>query len=165
MLQDFHLARTGDISIHPPLAGRDRRGPTSSLTPNRISIHPPLAGRDQLNQKIISNSEYFNPPAPRGTGHVKVVDMASVMEFQSTRPSRDGTMGLVCLLHKLLISIHPPLAGRDDDGFLNIDGVKISIHPPLAGRDIRQGSPLHLHLYFNPPAPRGTGHVLRIVTA
>ena len=35
-----------------------------------------------------------------------------------------------------MISIHPPLAGRDADELLMQRYRKISIHPPLAGRDL-----------------------------
>ena len=61
--------RAIDISIHPPLAGRDKAQDDQSPEA-QISIHPPLAGRDGLPQR---------ESMARG------------------------------------ISIHPPLAGRDSD--------------------------------------------------
>ena len=56
----------------------------------------------------------FNPPAPCGAG----------------RPL------LFLSLLRLIISIHPPLAGRDHDSQYRRRVQGISIHPPLAGRDL-----------------------------
>ena len=58
------------ISIHPPLAGRDVTGIQRLTIVDGISIHPPLAGRDD--------------------GLKAWLDQNKV--FQSTRPSRDGTL-------------------------------------------------------------------------
>ena len=57
-------------------------------------------------------------------------------EFQSTRPVRGGTIVVILMVCIMLISIHPPRAGRDvlDPGLLL--GRLISIHPPRAGRDM-----------------------------
>ena len=55
------------ISIHAPLAGRDRLCPMMSTPPSAISIHAPLAGRDQmLRCRIRLAGLYFNPRAPCG---------------------------------------------------------------------------------------------------
>ena len=56
-------------------------------------------------------------------------------EFQSTRPLRGGTSVLTGPSLNRLISIHPPLAGRDEDELYHSCKRDISIHPPLAGRD------------------------------
>ena len=56
-------------------------------------------------------------------------------KFQSTRPLRGGTMMSRHPTPRASISIHPPLAGRDDLGDYFAAGGEISIHPPLAGRD------------------------------
>ena len=98
--------------------------------------------------------------------------------FQSTRPSRGETAMEAVMDRYVKISIHSPLAGRDETGaccygpgghfnplaprgarphvmwFPEID-YGISIHSPLAGRD--QGRCCHQcegH-HFNPLAPRG----------
>ena len=55
--------------------------------------------------------------------------------FQSTRPLRGGTRDVPAQGRICVISIHPPLAGRDKYGDIDIDLTLISIHPPLAGRD------------------------------
>ena len=57
------------------------------------------------------------------------------LSFQSTRPLRGGTVFSFAQCFHLLISIHPPLAGRDDKRQSQSKASKISIHPPLAGRD------------------------------
>ena len=56
-------------------------------------------------------------------------------KFQSTRPSRDGTMNERGNKRFDVISIHPPLAGRDVVDLCDLVLIEISIHPPLAGRD------------------------------
>ena len=56
-------------------------------------------------------------------------------QFQSTRPLRGGTRDVPAQGRICVISIHPPLAGRDKYGDIDIDLTLISIHPPLAGRD------------------------------
>ena len=83
------------ISIHSPLAGRDRADRTSAgretdfnpLAPRGarqaglehdgvdkvISIHSPLAGRDCCNNSRYSWQIYFNPLAPRGARQQKVI--------------------------------------------------------------------------------------------
>ena len=43
-------SRAGNISIHPPLAGRDGDGMSTPTQKQIISIHPPLAGRDKNQQ-------------------------------------------------------------------------------------------------------------------
>ena len=79
----------------------------------------------------------------------------------------------------LIISIHPPLAGRDDVIRRRHPVYDISIHPPLAGRDSEGGTKMSESLFqstrplrggtrptssksrisrnFNPPAPCGAG--------
>ena len=60
------------------------------------------------------------------------------------------------------ISIHPPLAGRDDEAFQQLGiSQEISIHPPLAGRDEGRKCGIDVDENFNPPAPRGTGRISR----
>ena len=46
-----YMARVDDISIHPPLAGRDKSCSLNADSAD-ISIHPPLAGRDPLSALI-----------------------------------------------------------------------------------------------------------------
>ena len=105
------------ISIHPPLAGRDRCGPPG-IWARQISIHPPLAGRDH--ERLLSpvgdgdfnppapcgagpaflrdtlSRAHFNPPAPCGAGRVLWSLPSDSCVFQSTRPLRGGT----AILHK-----------------------------------------------------------------
>ena len=83
---------------------------------------------------------YFNPPAPCGAGPVRAA------------MSEGGVP----------ISIHPPLAGRDQISAQQIVTTKISIHPPLAGRDLTDTVISFSSMYFNPPAPCGAGPPLII---
>ena len=101
------------ISIHAPLAGRDRTAPFSPCRPidfnpraprgarpesaargrgtRRISIHAPLAGRDASRARRCRPLRYFNPRAPRGARHIRLTTFCNIGN----------------------ISIHAPLAGRD----------------------------------------------------
>ena len=145
------------ISIHPPLAGRDYYAQRKSVN-NGISIHPPLAGRDFDDMCYAKEVSDFNPPAPCGTGPNMIGTSNSVLRFQSTRPLRDGTWAVEAAGCDSDISIHPPLAGRDDATFgVNLTIYRISIHPPLAGRDKDRFRHPHRQQHFNPPAPCGTG--------
>ena len=79
------------ISIHAPLAGRDRQ-PVTNQQIKLISIHAPLAGRDKRQQTL-----FISP-----------------IGFQSTRPLRGATRSLhFSAVSAFCISIHAPLAGRD----------------------------------------------------
>ena len=105
----------------------------------------------------------FNPPAPCGTGLPLVDPIVAGIQFQSTRPLRDGTECIGSFPTTEPISIHPPLAGRDPrTDICHCSRYGISIHPPLAGRDSCPiGTTTTTEEYFNPPAPCGTGPVQR----
>ena len=79
------------ISIHPPLAGRDA---LVYLVVNLIQYFNPPApcgtGRN-CNMAFVSRTSNFNPPAPCGTGHNSDAENLRTIVFQSTRPLRDGT--------------------------------------------------------------------------
>ena len=108
--------------------------------------------------------------------------------FQSTRPLRGGTSAAIHIINSSIISIHPPLAGRDVlpsillSSFTNFNppapcgaGPKkvpaklhcllISIHPPLAGRDPSTNVITDKAIDFNPPAPCGAGPAVHIINA
>ena len=145
----------------------------------QISIHPPLAGRDTSLFVGFAFCSDFNPPAPCGAGPLIRYWAQMEMQFQSTRPLRGGT-DLFFRCHNVqgFQSTRPlrggtvprPAAGshgqfqstrplRGGTVFWRVSGAYgcISIHPPLAGRDpqhIRHAQP---GMYFNPPAPCGAG--------
>ena len=60
--------------------------------PRPISIHPPLAGRDFNQLDIRLRGENFNPPAPCGAGRNSTPQPTYLVQFQSTRPLRGGTI-------------------------------------------------------------------------
>ena len=125
------------ISIHPSLAGRDPTYQNNSKW-YAISIHPSLAGRDVA----LSGCEL------------------SSCQFQSTRPSRDGTIYRPRTAETGAISIHPSLAGRDLTTRYR-ETMTRNFNPPVprgTGRN-RFGSILSVPSYFNPPVPRGTGQI------
>ena len=123
------------ISIHAPLAGRDRP-PLPDVRWRPISIHAPLAGRDYKIPSFGLSIGYFNPRAPCGARPVSA--QASVRQkaisIHAPLAGRDSGV-LIPPTPVLVISIHAPLAGRDHGVFLLIVFLVISIHAPLAGRD------------------------------
>ena len=78
-----------------------------------ISIHAPLAGRDRGQRRPCAGHHDFNPRAPRGARPVHSPAMVWKAKFQSTRPSRGATLRDFLVRVARLISIHAPLAGRD----------------------------------------------------
>ena len=158
--------RWSAISIHPSLAGRDndriclclshfgfqstrpsRDGtsyPSADIfLPLAISIHPSLAGRDGSDIRRLHGCRYFNPPVPRGTGPLTHLCPSFLLQFQSTRPSRDGT---------LIRS--------------NMDAFLLYFNPPVPrGTGRLCGQALQNRGNFNPPVPRGTGHTWTTLAA
>ena len=128
------------VSIHAPLAGRDNRLQGDELRSVLVSIHAPLAGRDGRDEQLSQPLRRFNPRAPRGarrgrktTGckactsfnpraprgarrHCHGSSLAGP-GFQSTRPSRGATVRAEAERRKKPVSIHAPLAGRDESGY------------------------------------------------
>ena len=153
------MASSSRISIHSPLAGRDRKIPGTDRYLG-ISIHSPLAGRDADGVDVLPDAvriSIHSPLAGRdGGGTVRGPHGGG---FQSTRPSRGETPAPPMPAAPQTISIHSPLAGRDFNA-REVDGqLVISIHSPLAGRDIRAVHLCHLQKNFNPLAPRGARHL------
>ena len=101
-----------------------------------ISIHAPLAGRDKVEEAAKEVTAYFNPRAPRGARQSRFDYYWPVFAFQSTRPSRGATEQAQIQRDWTAISIHAPLAGRDRHfAHPSTRILNISIHAPLAGRD------------------------------
>ena len=159
---------TRGVAIRIFQSTRPSRGAThmSSQTTHTvsISIHAPLAGRDCRCPWIGAGTRNFNPRAPRGARQYLFLLSKLPYQFQSTRPSRGATECVAtaksttihfnpraprgarpgaasgCLSGRP-ISIHAPLAGRDQVGAGPADaGAGIPIHAPLAGRDLVSGA-------------------------
>ena len=78
-----------------------------------ISIHAPLAERDKGVVVYNQKEGNFNPRAPRGARQEAMKAPTAGEEFQSTRPSRSATVGRFSQAAPTVISIHAPLAERD----------------------------------------------------
>ena len=129
------LGREVPISIHAPHTGRDWRSSGDRLM-TKISIHAPHTGRDVA----VQESRY------------------GVLLFQSTRPIRGATWGMVCRsgmvsyfnprapygarlvymrreLSSRLFQSTRPIRGATPDVAVDGIGAVISIHAPHTGRD------------------------------
>ena len=121
-----------------------------------ISIHAPHAGRDNIGAGRIKGVWNFNPRAPCGARRNRILDMASHIQFQSTRPMRGAT---TVADQRIILGIGfqstRPMRGATVLVLLNKALAPISIHAPHAGRDPsgRAASPGTLN--FNPRAPCG----------
>ena len=98
-------------------------------------------------------------PLRGATSYSSMMHCTSV-RFQSTRPLRGATPRFTCFGRGLGISIHAPLAGRDDFVGDEFAIVFISIHAPLAGRDRSYRGHNPQYGNFNPRAPCGARPVV-----
>ena len=150
-----HRALALLISIHAPLAGRDLTPDALSFAFLGISIHAPLAGRDPDHYFNAVAIRLFQSTRPlRGATYRSHIRFRSSI-FQSTRPLRGATS-----LHrsKLLPLSHfnprAPCGARPYRQYGQRE-LPISIHAPLAGRDETATPPARCRRYFNPRAPCG----------
>ena len=102
-----------------------------------ISIHAPLAGRDNMTLEADKYYSQFQSTRPLRGATPERSSARWSARFQSTRPLRGATKSSGPSRSRWTISIHAPLAGRDD-GKISPEQYRdfISIHAPLAGRDL-----------------------------
>ena len=117
-----------------PLRGATLQGSATTVRV-LISIHAPLAGRDLSKNHLRFKEVNFNPRAPCGARLSRGPVLDGTPLFQSTRPLRGATRQPQRFSGIPPISIHAPLAGRDQLVESVCIGKIISIHAPLAGRD------------------------------
>ena len=121
-------------STHPLRGGTS--GGQPFRTEEQISIHPPLAGWDRKLFSRKKRSYDFNPPTPCGVGPV-VRKFKPKFDSISIHPPLAGwdLETVLAFFQMTAISIHPPLAGWDPGRHGATQDPCISIHPPLAGWD------------------------------
>ena len=169
------------ISIHAPLAGRDHYRRDNRYLRRDFNPRAPCGARHNWYGKIgVAEQDfnprapcgarpvgslggmgyaYFNPRAPCGARPYSSMIHCTSVRFQSTRPLRGATVNFTHKPSAVTISIHAPLAGRDEPrlarlragfGFQSTRPLRgatrsiasttfyasISIHAPLAGRDL-----------------------------
>ena len=124
------------ISIHAPLAGRDAPAAHDLAAAHQFQSTRPLRGATMVSLSIFQLTFQFQSTRPlRGATWHTFGLLSFHPTFQSTRPLRGATYYKYSYTHCGHISIHAPLAGRDDR-FPNAEELtNISIHAPLAGRD------------------------------
>ena len=133
------------ISIHAPIVGCDsallvpyRRSALfqsthpswgATLNPgddiyflNNISIHAPIVGCDAQVKKYWLQQSYFNPRTHRGVRHSYYPYNEGELIFQSTHPSWGATTMLLDEGYAVLISIHAPIVGCDDNAVVEFFG-------------------------------------------
>ena len=146
-----------DISIHPPLAGRDIYLLTPSGRPIFQSTRPLRGGTGS--ERARDNLFQFQSTRPLRGGTWQGWASNEEDKFQSTRPLRGGTYQPQERKLTAAFQSTRPLRGGTPVVRLSPPAVVISIHPPLAGRDPSSPSMQRRHRYFNPPAPCGAGQL------
>ena len=128
-----------------------------------ISIHAPLAGRDEKKARRHFERRHFNPRAPRGA-RPPVTRSGERVEkkFQSTRPSRGATLGVrIGHRRRLEISIHAPLAGRDQNNGAQIGHREIfQSTRPSRGATARRFMPTAGTLFQSTRPSRGATYTI-----
>ena len=122
------------ISIHAPLAGRDRPGSSSSCGRHNFNPRAPCGARP-VAKLTTARTIHFNPRAPCGARRYIFWALSSSMPFQSTRPLRGATKVCEDWASILLFQSTRPLRGATQAGIAGPVRTGISIHAPLAGRD------------------------------
>ena len=165
------------ISIHAPLAGRDKPGRCFALLRDIFQSTRPLRGATRFVPKLMRSSsfqstrplrgatlclyahniaeKYFNPRAPCGARHISSNKDLHAFQFQSTRPLRGATKESRSTMRRCRISIHAPLAGRDNTQPKNVVG--LWHFNPRAPCGARPGAAVRAvsRKDFNPRAPCG----------
>ena len=102
------------ISIHAPLAGRD---PLYQAMAPQIALFQstrPLRGATRTLPALACSPARFQSTRPlRGATSIQYAYQGFAKQFQSTRPLRGATFGDWKVKDTAPISIHAPLAGRD----------------------------------------------------
>ena len=71
-----------------------------------ISIHPPRAGRDGVTGKQLQKRRNFNPPSPCGEGHLMLACSSYTRHFNPPSPCGEG-LGFRCL-ETIVLHFNPP---------------------------------------------------------
>ena len=174
-----HRELAGDISIHAPHTGRDKRGLLSQVEATEFQSTRPIRGATSAHSWQRYSAHLFQSTRPiRGATYCAEEYHHTESQFQSTRPIRGATNQFLHAGLEIAISIHAPHTGRDAEvGARHISrryfnprapyGARrwvrnqhktegrISIHAPHTGRDSVHGIQSHHRHDFNPRAPYG----------
>ena len=148
---------TVDVDIFQ--STRPMRGATPTrfraYTSGDISIHAPHAGRDRRRSTGVPSRRNFNPRAPCGA-RLTVAELKEyASEFQSTRPMRGATFTFPPRWSESRFQSTRPMRGATRQGRSRPHTTDISIHAPHAGRDYGARLWPGSRRNFNPRAPCG----------
>ena len=139
-----------------------RRGYDNSLDEYRdVSIHAPRVGRDLITTHYYQINTQFQSTRPVWGATLGQLSQSLFLKFQSTRPVWGATYLSLTEFISILVSIHAPRVGRDEDsptlpraarefqstrpvwgatarGGEGMSDYLVSIHAPRVGRDIIQ---------------------------
>ena len=145
------------ISIHSPLAGRDHRGRKGQKGRREFQSTRPSRGETKATTCARRLHSRFQSTRP-SRGETLKYDRTDAVNtlFQSTRPSRGETPpGRMLSFSLPLFQSTRPSRGETPAPPMPAAPQAISIHSPLAGRDDPPAAAPPPSVHFNPLAPRG----------
>ncbi len=146
--------KAGQISIHAPRAGSDRRLRSCGNTPAYFNPRSPC-GERRRRATDHRQADYFNPRSPCGERRLKALEDASSSIFQSTLPVRGATDAVSYELERQAFQSTLPVRGATELRASLYAEQRISIHAPRAGSDQGQRVRSRQECDFNPRSPCG----------
>ena len=150
------MARVMEVYFNP-LSPYGERPACDGANAKEIGNFNPLSPYGERPSRSTSRTatRYFNPLSPYGERPWEIRATAAGKRFQSTLPVWGETCFAPVGLHGLLISIHSPRMGRDEQLPAYLAAARISIHSPRMGRDGARLKIFFAAHYFNPLSPYG----------
>ena len=178
-----HRELAGDISIHAPHTGRDKRGLLSQVEATEFQSTRPIRGATSAHSWQRYSAHLFQSTRPiRGaTNQFLHAGLEIAISIHAPHTGRDAEVGARHISRRYFnprapygarrwvrnqhktegrISIHAPHTGRDmaQDG-IRREYMPISIHAPHTGRDLHGGVGPGQRMDFNPRAPYGARRI------
>ena len=122
-----------------------------------VSIHAPLAGRDRMRKDLCKSGFHFNPRAPCGARRDRHLAITICATFQSTRPLRGATVKVMVGQYDTM-AFQPtrPLRGATGGGGGLYPGLRhFNPRAPCGARLAPLLSRYYICTHFNPRAPCG----------
>ena len=145
---------------------RPARGATTTSPQDQgnqgVSIHAPRTGRDKIERAHSDSHNQFQSTRPARGATSQDNQRAHIgIQFQSTRPARGATKGARLTYQQIMVSIHAPRTGRDQNTFMG-DLQRIGFNPraPHGARQDADGNLAFLTVFQSTRPARGATRIL-----
>ena len=143
------------ISIHAPRTGSDPQGRRPRWSAHHISIHAPRTGSDTAPHQQTRRHPAFQSTLPARGATIPHCCLLPRNGFQSTLPARGATARDAGLDTGIIISIHAPRTGSDDEEkLLLLELLHFNPRSPHGERHHRRAD-CPIRFDFNPRSPHG----------